>query len=91
MVSINMFGYRINAAGLASDVAEALSWVKNRKVVRYLAAANPHSLVVASKDLVFQAALQQAYILYPDGTGILIASMVLNTSLAVMEKFAAVS
>ena len=88
MVSTNIFGYRISAAGLESDVAEALSWVKNRNAVRYMATANPHSLVVASKDIVFKTALQQADILIPDGTGIMIASRVLNTSPLVREKVA---
>jgi N-acetylglucosaminyldiphosphoundecaprenol N-acetyl-beta-D-mannosaminyltransferase len=83
-----MFGYRISAAGLESNVAEALSWVKNRGAVRYLATANPHSLVVASKDEVFKTALQQANILIPDGTGILLASKVLNTSPPIREKIA---
>lgn len=83
-----MFGYRISAAGLERDVAEALSWVKNRDAVRYMATANPHSLVVASKDEVFKTALQRADILIPDGTGILMASRVLNTSPPVREKVA---
>lgn len=88
MNPVELFGYRISAAGLESDVAEALSWVKNPDAARYLATANPHSLVVASKDLVFQEALLKANILIPDGTGILIASRVLNTSPTVREKVA---
>jgi len=85
---VELFGYRISASGLESDVAEALSWVENRDAVRYMATANPHSLVVASKDVVFKSALQQADILIPDGSGILIASRVLATSPMVRKKVA---
>ncbi|MCR4309323.1 MAG: WecB/TagA/CpsF family glycosyltransferase [Deltaproteobacteria bacterium] len=85
---MELFGYRISAAGLESDVAEALSWVKNHDAVRYMATANPHSLVVASKDVAFRTALQQADILIPDGTGILMATRVLDTSPPVREKVA---
>ena len=85
---VELFGYRISASGLECDVAEALSWVKNRDAARYMATANPHSLVVASKDVVFKNALQQADILIPDGSGILIASRVLATSPRVHKKVA---
>jgi N-acetylglucosaminyldiphosphoundecaprenol N-acetyl-beta-D-mannosaminyltransferase len=88
MISAELFGYRISAAGLESDVAAALSWAKKRDAVRYMATANPHSLVVASKDVVFRTALRQADLLIPDGTGILIASKVMNTSPRVAEKVA---
>jgi len=88
MNPVELFGYRISAAGLESDVAEALSWVMNRDAARYMATANPHSLVVASKDLVFQEALRKADILIPDGTGILMASRILNASPPVREKVA---
>ena len=85
---VELFRYRISAAGLENDVAETLSWIKNRNTVRYMATANPHSLVVASKDEVFKNALLQADILIPDGTGILLASKALNTSPLVREKVA---
>ena len=88
MKTAALFGYRISAAGLEGDVAEALSWANNRGATRYMATANPHSLVVASKDAAFKTALQQADILIPDGTGILVASKVMNTSPPVTEKVA---
>jgi N-acetylglucosaminyldiphosphoundecaprenol N-acetyl-beta-D-mannosaminyltransferase len=83
-----LFGYRISAAGLERDVEEALSWVGDSGTSRYMATANPHSLVVASRDEVFRAALQQADILIPDGTGILLASRILNVFPPVRERVA---
>jgi len=80
MQSVNIFGYRISAAGLERDVAEAFGWVEKHDTARYMATANPHSLVVASKDFVFQAALKKADLLIPDGTGIILASKFLNAS-----------
>jgi len=85
---VELFGYRISASGLESDVEEAFSWVKNRDAARYMATANPNALVVASKDRVFQESMRNADILIPDGTGILVASRVLNTSPQIREKVA---
>lgn len=88
MISTELFGYRISTGGLEFDVTEALSWTKNRNCVRYMATANPHSLVVASRDEVFRSALQQADVLIPDGSGILLASKVLNTLPSIRERVA---
>jgi len=43
-----------------------------------MACVNPHSLVVASSDSRPQAALQNADILIPDGTGIVMAARLLH-------------
>jgi len=44
-----------------------------------MACANPHSLVVASRDSEFQEALKGADILIPDGVGIVLAAKAMNT------------
>ncbi len=90
MRSVNIFGYQISAAGLEMDVKEAFGWVEKHDSARYMATANSHSLVVASNDALFQAALKKADILIPDGTGILIASKFLNSSerIKIKEKVA---
>jgi N-acetylglucosaminyldiphosphoundecaprenol N-acetyl-beta-D-mannosaminyltransferase len=86
MNKVEIFGYGISATGLERDVEEALSWIENRNNGRYMACANPHSLVVASRDAIFKKALRNADILVPDGTGIVLASKVLASP--VTEKVA---
>lgn len=49
-----------------------------------MACANPHSLVMASRDGVFKSALRNADILAPDGAGIVMAARLL--SLPIKER-----
>jgi N-acetylglucosaminyldiphosphoundecaprenol N-acetyl-beta-D-mannosaminyltransferase len=53
-------------------------WLEHREQPRLIACANPHSLVIASGDPLFQKALLSADILVPDGAGIVLASKVLD-------------
>ncbi|MBL0700663.1 MAG: hypothetical protein JJV92_07270 [Desulfosarcina sp.] len=64
--------YSISNRGLAGYVGFALEAIKNKSICAYMACANPHSLVVVSKDAVFESALKDVGILVPDGTYILI-------------------
>jgi N-acetylglucosaminyldiphosphoundecaprenol N-acetyl-beta-D-mannosaminyltransferase len=75
---VDIFGYPISHAGLRQDVALISGWVETRRAARYLACANPHSLVVAAKDSLFKDALQNADMLIPDGAGIVIAARILH-------------
>lgn len=68
------------------NVIEAFNRIQNRKFGQYMATANPHSLVVASRDPLFKEALKNADILLPDGTGIVLASRLLKN--LVKEKVA---
>jgi N-acetylglucosaminyldiphosphoundecaprenol N-acetyl-beta-D-mannosaminyltransferase len=77
-----LFGYRISRGGLSGDVAEACRFINSGRTTRYLACANPHSLVVASRDKLFSRALQEADLLIPDGSGILLAARSLNQPIA---------
>jgi len=47
-------------------------------VPRYLACANPHSLVISTRDAAFRDALENADLLVPDGAGIVLASRLLG-------------
>ena len=69
-----LFGYRISHSGIQGDVAKALRFLSSGLKGRYLACANPHSLVVAGRDAAFARALQNADLLIPDGSGILLAA-----------------
>ncbi|MBA4417639.1 MAG: acetylglucosaminyldiphospho-UDP acetyl-beta-D-mannosaminyltransferase [Syntrophus sp. (in: bacteria)] len=58
-----------------------MEWCKSADMHRYMACANPHSIVVASRDKEFQAALKSADILMPDGYGIALAAKMLGLPL----------
>ena len=82
MEIVDILGYRISAEGVERDVARAAGWVEGERSCRYMACANPHSLVVASHDSKFRDALHQSDLLTPDGIGILLAARFLNRPLA---------
>jgi N-acetylglucosaminyldiphosphoundecaprenol N-acetyl-beta-D-mannosaminyltransferase len=81
MSSVDLLGYRVSNAGLEADVASAIGWIDSGARGRYAACANPHSLAVASRDPAFHAALREADLLLPDGTGILLAAKLLRLPL----------
>jgi len=81
MKTVELFDFKISAEGLETDVAQAMRWVEERQGCRYMACANPHSLVVASPDELFRKALQEADLLTPDGVGIVLATGFLNLPL----------
>jgi len=75
---IKLGKYSISNRGLAGDVELAGRLIKSGASGHYMACANPHSLIVASKDALFESALTNADILVPDGTGIIIAAKILG-------------
>lgn len=81
-----LFGYEISCRGLAGDAGRAHEHIVAGGHPRYMACANPHSLVVASEDSQFAAALKNADILLPDGTGIVLAARFLK--LPIRERVA---
>jgi N-acetylglucosaminyldiphosphoundecaprenol N-acetyl-beta-D-mannosaminyltransferase len=83
---VEIFGYGISNAGCKKDVANALSFMSEKTSTRYMACANPHSLVIAEKDPFFKKALLNADILLPDGSGIILAAKALKIPLS--EKVA---
>ena len=76
---MELFGYSISARGLEQDVMEAFGWINDLHRGRYMACANPHSLVVASRDSEFMEALKNADVLIPDGVGVVLASRAMKT------------
>jgi N-acetylglucosaminyldiphosphoundecaprenol N-acetyl-beta-D-mannosaminyltransferase len=59
----------INSESLSEIVQDSFLSVKCTKSQRVFACANPHSLVVAQRDLEFKVALQQANLVVVDGIG----------------------
>lgn len=78
---VDMLGAGISSAGLEGDVERALQWVTERRRKHFLACANPHSLVLATRDPRFMAALRRADCLTPDGIGITLAARILSLPL----------
>jgi N-acetylglucosaminyldiphosphoundecaprenol N-acetyl-beta-D-mannosaminyltransferase len=82
----NLFGYQVSCRGIDGDIALARQLIASKTAGRFLACANPHSLVVASQDEAFSRALKAADLLIPDGKGILLAGRAL--SLPIQERVA---
>ena len=80
--SSNLFGYQISNRGIKGDITLAREFIASGRVGHYMACANPHSLVVASRDTAFSSSLKEADLLLPDGVGILIATKVLKLPIA---------
>jgi N-acetylglucosaminyldiphosphoundecaprenol N-acetyl-beta-D-mannosaminyltransferase len=74
----NVFGYQISCRGIDGDITLARNLIASGRKGRYVACANPHSLVVASHDPAFTTALKHSDLLLPDGKGILMAARALN-------------
>ena len=79
--NVNILGYNTSAAGLTDDVKTAWGFAKAGTAGRYVACANPHSLVVAQTDSDFSQSLKDADILLPDGIGIVMAAKTLGLDL----------
>lgn len=70
--------YSVTNLPAAVCIQTILNWLQIRGMPRYLACANPHSLVVAQKDPAFHQALMDADLLVPDGVGMVVASRLLG-------------
>lgn len=77
----SLFGYRISNRGLSGDIEFASQALLGRSRPFVVACANPHSLVVASRDSEFRDALQDADLLLPDGSGMILAASILKLPL----------
>lgn len=79
--NVNILGYQTSASGLSGDIETTWDLIKSGTSGNYVACTNPHSLVVAKKDSCFRESLQNADILLPDGTGIVLAAKILGINL----------
>ncbi|MEE9423623.1 MAG: WecB/TagA/CpsF family glycosyltransferase [Methylococcales bacterium] len=78
MNAVNILGFQISNIGLMHDTHIAMDFILKNQKSKYMACANPHSLVQSLTDGLFNKALNNADILLPDGTGILLAAKVLK-------------
>ena len=82
MNTIDILGFEVSRQGLKLDAETALSYILENKKNKYMACANPHSLVEASVDNLFKDSLNHADILLPDGAGILLAAKILKQDIS---------
>ena len=73
-----LLGYHVTCLSIDGIVDKVLQCLKCTESVQYMACANPHSLVEASKDKQFEEALKNSDILLPDGTGVILAAKLLG-------------
>lgn len=78
MKTISLMGHSIYAGGLSPAIAQSVDWIGQPVRSRFMACANPHSLVVAERDTAFKEALRSADILTPDGVGVAMAARLLG-------------
>jgi N-acetylglucosaminyldiphosphoundecaprenol N-acetyl-beta-D-mannosaminyltransferase len=76
-----ILGYPISNNCLENNIKLLSNFLESGEHGFYMACANPHSLVVATKDLLFQEALKKADILLPDGIGIIFAAKALRVKI----------
>lgn len=76
-----ILGYSIVAVPLDQCITQILSWVNTCTEKKSFVCANPHSLVQARNDSLFQQAIHDADLVTPDGTGIVLASRILGGSI----------
>lgn len=81
MKFVDILGFETSASGLEGDVNCALGMLESGVKGKYVACANPHSVVVAQSDSHFKRALAKADILLPDGVGIVLAAKILGLDL----------
>jgi N-acetylglucosaminyldiphosphoundecaprenol N-acetyl-beta-D-mannosaminyltransferase len=73
-----ILGYRVCTLDIAGSVATIVAWLDAGEQRKVFVCANPHSLVTAGGDPVFQNAIHAADMVTPDGSGILLASWLLG-------------
>lgn len=70
----DIMSFRVVSSDISVCLDEILTQLRNVGYQYSLVCANPHSLEVAKKDILFSKAIENADIVVPDGIGIVIAS-----------------
>ncbi len=74
----NILGYAVTGLPREQCLDRIETWLNNDAQQKTFLCANPHSLVQAVGDPLFQQALHDADLVTPDGTGIVLASKILG-------------
>ena len=78
MLTEHILGYSVTNQPLAQCLELIAGWLDAGEKNKVFVCANPHSLVEANNDPLFQQAIHNADLVTPDGVGIIIASKVLG-------------
>jgi N-acetylglucosaminyldiphosphoundecaprenol N-acetyl-beta-D-mannosaminyltransferase len=70
--------FRISTASLQTCIGNITEWIESDDGPKYLVCANPHSLVTATRDPLFERAIKGADLVVPDGIGVVWASRLLG-------------
>jgi N-acetylglucosaminyldiphosphoundecaprenol N-acetyl-beta-D-mannosaminyltransferase len=76
-----VLGYPVVNRGISGCLDVIDSWLASGAKQKVFVCANPHSLVLAEDDPLFQQAIHAADIVTPDGAGIILASKILGGSI----------
>jgi N-acetylglucosaminyldiphosphoundecaprenol N-acetyl-beta-D-mannosaminyltransferase len=74
----NILGYKVISQQPKQCIDLIGGWLDSGEIGKVFVCANPHSLVGAKNDLLFQQAIHNADLVTPDGVGIIIASKILG-------------
>ncbi len=74
----NIVGYQVSVLDIKGSIAKIVAWLGSEEKRKIFVCANPHSLVQAESDVLFQQAIGVADLVTADGTGIVLASKVLG-------------
>ena len=74
----NILGFPLTTLEVNDCIRQISAWIRSGEKGHYLVCANPHSIEVARKDIIFKSAIRGADIVTPDGVGMLIASRILG-------------
>lgn len=77
----DILDYPVTTGDLDDCIVKMRGWIDAGDQGRYFVCANPHSLEVARKDNLFEAAIRHADLTLPDGIGIILASKILGGSI----------
>ena len=74
----DILGYAISTGSVDHCTSKIGKWIQKKEKGRYFVCANPHSLEVARRDVLFRETLKAAALIVPDGVGMVIASKILG-------------
>jgi len=74
----NIVGCPVCQFEISVCISRVEEWLKETDSPKYFICANPHSLVTAQTDPAFHKAIQEADLVTPDGSGIVLASRILG-------------
>lgn len=74
----NILNHRVASLTTDQCVEQISAWLATGERQKTFVCANPHSLVQAKDDRLFQRALRNADLMTPDGSGIVLASKILG-------------